>query len=132
MLPSQNEYFKWIHQDQELSDEAKQKVQNFENYILHSKEQEPYITPENQKIVDTYAREIAFLQEMQGRNQNQEATLQRSIPILNTLSFEEQKQIEEEKRRQQEQRQELRTQQSAFNNIFFWPFLSFFSHLLSL
>ena len=91
MLPSKTEYKKIIHQEESLTNEEKEKINNFENYILRSKEYAPFLTKENLEIVQNYEKEISFLESLKERNQNQQEAIQRSKQLLSTLSLEEQK-----------------------------------------
>lgn len=102
MLPSKTEYKNLINKQQALTEEEKQKVTHFENYILRSKQQEPYITEENLEIVHNYEKEISFLESLKERNQNQTEAIKRSEKIIPIISYEVQKQqLQEEQQRKE-------------------------------
>lgn len=113
MLPSKTEYKKIIHQEESLTNEEKEKINNFENYILRSKEYAPFLTKENLEIVQNYEKEISFLESLKERNQNQQEAIQRSKQLLSTLSLEEQNQKKQKEWQKREFQIQNKQQTSA-------------------
>lgn len=95
-MQTRNEYQNAINSPNKVDLEP---VLKMEDYIKRSKEYEPFISPLNKDIVETYDREIAFLETLQEKNRNQEEALERSKKITNTISFDDKKRMLEEQER---------------------------------
>ena len=102
-----------INKEQGLTEEEKEKVLHFENYLLRSKKQEPYLSEENLKIVANYEKEMEFLKALKEKNPNQKEAIDRSQNITSAISIEEEKQIEEEKKYQESINKEQKLQTNA-------------------
>ncbi len=91
------------------------KVTEFESYIKFSKIYGPYISPGNQDIVNTYDREIKFLQGLQDTEKN--PNIQERISVGETLMTiipkDEQKRLENEEQKNKEQALQLKLDKRA-------------------
>jgi len=83
------EYKNLINKSTPLTLEEQQKVKWFEDYIKLKKYCDPYGPVASEKIENDYEHEMAFLNTLKERNQNQENALQNSATVNQTLSFDE-------------------------------------------
>ena len=98
-----------------LSQEENNKIIEFERYVEKSKKYAPYLSAFNQEVVQTYVREILFLESLkeEEKNDNIKARIQVGERNQKIISLDDEKRQRVEEQRQKEQNLQLKLDKRA-------------------